>query len=204
MSPTLWRTKHSVPWEEAAKNPYYHIRRNFLYSFFIQMFIFIHHRVVFFWNKVLYVALSLPIATVKDVLTPRLCVVRLQYLLGDKSPTFPLLSFQKYGNIVQTSCHQGDRRGICNSDTLHLQFPVWLQDGGAASALTPANYAHTALCEGIFLLAPQGVLRGYCIWQESFLQPRSACFCYVWSLACSCWNSPYLPVGCNQRKNRMS
>lgn len=55
-----------------------------------------------------------------------------------------------------------------NSDTFCLQFPVRLQGGDAASALTPANNAHSALCEGIFVLAPQSVMKDDCTWQESF------------------------------------
>lgn len=32
-----------------------------------------------------------------------------------QSPALPLLSFQKYGNMIQTSCHQGEQREICNA-----------------------------------------------------------------------------------------
>ena len=52
---------------------------------------------------------------------------------------------------------------VPTSEVFPLQFSLQLGGGDAASALTSAGFAHCALCEGIFLLAPQDVLIDDCM-----------------------------------------
>lgn len=69
-----------------------------------------------FWNEVLQVTLSLPVATLKVMFTPRVYAASFysSAYLEEESHS-PSLTLQKYRKMIQTSsCHQGEQRGTCN------------------------------------------------------------------------------------------